>query len=105
MQPKSIGRTEDGIQIEWQDGHVSLYSAMFLRRKCPCAVCKDVPNRVEGMIPELPNPIHIQAAQQMGWYALQFSYSDKHDTGIYSYEMLRQICPCAQCRSAGVNLA
>jgi DUF971 family protein len=102
MQPKSITRTSDGIQIEWQDGHISSFSAKFLRRKCPCAVCKETPKRVDGMIPLSAlsvTPVEIKAANQMGWYALQFVFSDNHDTGIYSYEILRKNCPCEKCKT------
>ncbi len=103
MQPKSINRVDHGIQIEWQDGHVSAYSAEHLRRACPCAVCKEVPERVAtGLLPLAAlggRKVDILKAQPVGWYALQFTFSDQHDTGIYAYEFLRQICPCELCRA------
>lgn len=102
MQAKALRRTDEGIEIEWQDGHVSSFSAEILRRRCPCAVCKAVEGREAGMIPRYllpPKKIHILGAQPMGWYAFQFQFSDKHDTGIYSYEFLRQNCPCPQCQA------
>ena len=30
----------------------------------------------------------------VGRYALQFEWSDGHDSGIYTYEYLRELCPC-----------
>ena len=38
-----------------------------------------------------------QAATQVGSYAIQISFTDGHSTGIYSYDHLRNICPCAEC--------
>ncbi len=100
FQPKSLNRSADGIQIEWLDGHVSPYPVLLLRRMCPCAVCKGLPDREAGLIPASHFPaekMEILGAKQIGWYALQFTFSDRHDTGIYSYVILRQQCPCAEC--------
>jgi DUF971 family protein len=43
-----------------------------------------------------PKP-KAQSAQAVGQYAIQISFSDGHSTGIYSYDLLRSICPCAEC--------
>jgi DUF971 family protein len=32
-------------------------------------------------------------AQLVGNYALKITWSDQHDTGIYSFQYLREICP------------
>jgi len=34
----------------------------------------------------------------VGRYALSIEWSDRHDTGIYSYDTLRSLCPCADCQ-------
>jgi DUF971 family protein len=46
----------------------------------------------------------VEALDHMtvGRYALQFLWSDGHDTGIYPYEMLRKICLCDECVKARV---
>jgi Uncharacterized protein conserved in bacteria len=101
MQPKSIDRSAEGIKIVWQDGHESLYAEQALRESCPCAVCRGT----HGTPPFVPNPsapkVRILSAKPMGWYALQFVFSDQHDTGIYSYELLRGLCRCEKCSAAG----
>ena len=38
-----------------------------------------------------------KAANAVGNYAIQLTFSDGHSTGIYSYDHLRTICPCATC--------
>jgi DUF971 family protein len=51
-----------------------------------------------------PKP-RATAATVVGNYAIQVSFNDGHATGIYSYDHLRNICPCPECtktfRAAG----
>jgi DUF971 family protein len=39
--------------------------------------------------------LHVE---QVGHYAIKIDWSDGHNTGIYSFEHLRKICPCAECK-------
>ena len=42
--PKSVKvnlTTGTGVDIEWNDGHVSHYNFAYLRDACPCAMCED----------------------------------------------------------------
>ena len=36
--------------------------------------------------------------EPVGNYAIRIEWSDGHNTGIYSFDHLRKICPCAECR-------
>jgi len=45
------------------------------------------------------------AAAQVGNYAIRISFSDGHSTGIYSYDHLRSICPCAVCAKSAAAKA
>lgn len=99
--PKSIKRENNSIHIEWSDGHKSVLEFAYLRRKCPCVMCKSTEfSSAEGGV-ELPSfqskPIDIVASAPVGNYALNFKFNEGHDTGIYSYEHLRKICPCPEC--------
>ena len=38
--------------------------------------------------------------EPMGHYAIRIDWNDGHNTGIYSYDHLRKICPCEQCKPA-----
>jgi DUF971 family protein len=42
--------------------------------------------------------IMLQDIEPVGRYALQFKWSDGHDTGIYSYKLLRGLCQCDLCQ-------
>jgi DUF971 family protein len=46
-----------------------------------------------------PKP-RAQSASQVGNYAIQINFNDGHSTGIFSYDYLRMMCPCAECAKA-----
>lgn len=98
-QPTSTELQPDGIYIDWDDGHSSCYPHRQLRGECRCAACV---NELSGrrMVGYEDVPEDVQALDWMtvGRYALQFLWSDAHDTGIYPYAALRhEICPCSEC--------
>lgn len=100
-----------GVDIVWADGHASHYDFVYLRENCPCATCNDERIKKESLgeasptfvsspaLPMFKPKPRAQSATPVGQYAIQLSFSDGHSTGIYSYEHLRSICPCAECSS------
>jgi DUF971 family protein len=38
------------------------------------------------------------SAHAVGRYAIQFNWQDGHNGGIYSWEYLRRVCQCQECR-------
>ena len=44
--------------------------------------------------------VRAQSASQVGNYAVQINFNDGHNTGIFSYDYLRSVCPCAECAAA-----
>ena len=92
-----------GIKIDWSDGHQSDYSLRYLRDHCPCASCTgahgDKPAKAAEVSPfqMYQAALKIQAVQPAGSYALVIEWNDGHKSGIYSYDHLRDICPCAEC--------
>ncbi len=100
-----------GVEIEWKDGHLSSYTFPFLRDACPCAMCNEerqksgrAPGEPAGAKPgELPMfkpAIKPETAEGVGKYAIQFKWNDGHQTGIYSWKWLREVCPCEECRKS-----
>jgi DUF971 family protein len=86
------------VTIRWADAHVSTYEARYLRGRCPCAQCVSETSGVRLVHEEHIDPsVAIAAARTVGNYALHFDWSDGHTTGIYSFDYLRRICPCAPC--------
>ena len=98
-----------GIQIDWKDGHHSKYGLTWLRDKCPCAACTGAhgtePRKAETGASSTPFPmfkpaLKMLAVEGVGNYAIRIDWSDGHNSGIYSYEHFRSICPCQQCNGA-----
>src|SRR5947208_1391312 len=101
----AISRSK-GIEIDWKDGHHSSYGTEYLRDWCPCATCTGShgtePRRKSSEQPANPFQMYTPkigmiAAEPVGHYAVKISWNDGHSTGIYSYDHLRAICPCAEC--------
>lgn len=100
--PDHIGPTEDGsaLRIEWKDGHESVYQPRRLRLSCPCAGCVDEMTGQRTLTSAtVPDDVYPQAIHYVGRYALQFIWSDGHQTGFYTYDLLRSLCDCEICGS------
>jgi len=95
-----IGPTSDGkaLEIQWKEGHKSVFDPRYLRLNCPCAGCVDeMTGRRTLDSAMVPEGIHPTAIHYVGRYALQFVWSDGHDTGFYTFETLRGLCTCGEC--------
>ena len=97
--PKNIEKIDDDrLKITWEDGHESKFTFQFLRQNCPCASCKDEWSGEMLLDPAtVPESTQSTRAELVGNYALSFSFSDGHATGIYSFENLRKLCRCEEC--------
>ncbi len=94
LQPLDIGPSEDGsaLRIRWDDGTESVLAPRDLRMNCPCAGCVDEMSGHRILKPEDVSPdIHMTAIHYVGRYALQFVWSDGHDTGLYPFTLLREL--------------
>jgi DUF971 family protein len=106
--PRALDLKKDrGLTIEWADGATSYYSIAYLRKMSPSA---DVRQQREE---QRKNPLAVLSAstvkamesqsagagltalgaELVGNYALRVRFSDGHDTGIYSWQYLREIDP------------
>ena len=100
---RDIGPTEDGsaLRILWEDDHESVYRPRDLRMSCPCAGCVDEGTGKRTLTETMvPSDIYPQEIHYVGRYALQFVWSDGHDTGLYSFDLLRGLCRCDECSQA-----
>lgn len=109
MIPTDIKKThENKLGIIWDDGHESAFSMLMLRKRCPCATCKNAkesvsqdPLRVLSPNEVISDNIQIREAEIVGRYAVQFTWSDGHREGIYSFDYLLELCECKKCKAAG----
>ena len=104
----------EGVDIVWQDGHRTHLNIRSLRQACPCATCNDLhgtgasldqpsqPSPPSAALPIFkPSGATLLGVEPVGRYALQFTFSDGHKTGIYTWEHLRRLCGCVACAAAG----
>jgi ATP-binding protein involved in chromosome partitioning len=91
--PRDIRREDaDTLVIDWDDGVTTRYAVRELRLECPCAGCRDEVTGVRLLDPaKVPAGVRPLRLQSVGNYALKISWSDGHDTGIYTFDRLRRI--------------
>ena len=93
IEPVQIVEESDSeISIKWSDDAETQYTATQLRRSCPCAGCINEWTG-EKMLDDakIPEDISIKHTSIVGRYALNFHFSDGHDTGIFSFAFLRKV--------------
>ncbi|HET6577813.1 MAG TPA: DUF971 domain-containing protein [Gemmatimonadales bacterium] len=97
--PYAINRRDDGLLIEWDNaGHQALYPARDLRLACPCAACVEEASGRPLLDPAtVPADIRPLSVALVGTYGLRVQWSDRHGTGIYTFERLLAACPCERC--------
>ena len=94
----TVDHNQRVLTIAWKDGLVTSLPFNLLRKECPCATCNDQRSKQAANPLSLTlrsGPIITQAevtkVEPMGRYALQLTFNDGHDTGIYTYEFLRSV--------------
>ncbi len=101
--PEEALLEDDGktVRLQWSDGHQGKHSAYDLRLNCQCASCVDEDSGRRLLDPgAVPLDVAVRTVQQVGRYALAFAFTDGHDTGIYRYALLRDLCECDACQAA-----
>jgi len=88
------------LRIEWNDGQKREIAFGELRNACPCATCREKRNQPEpaaglGGLPVLSmaeaRPLTVEGMRPVGNYAYSIAFSDGHDTGIFTLELLRSL--------------
>ncbi len=89
--PGRSGLKPPSVHITWADGHESAYEGGLLRFICPCALCRGhAPGEVDPPAWEACKDVRVSHAAPVGQYALRFTMSDGHETGIFMYDLLRE---------------
>lgn len=100
----TVEHSDQIMRIEWADGHTSEYNLHGLRKACPCVTCK-------GGHENMGEPIDMNVFDEIidvdrriddleivGNHALKITWGDGHNTGMYRWQYLREICPCEECK-------
>jgi DUF971 family protein len=85
------------LLIDWSDGQRREYAIAALRDHCPCATCRErrATPAAKSLLPVLQlaeaRPLTLAGMKPVGHYAYSIEFSDGHDTGIYTFELLREL--------------
>ncbi len=106
LTPSGLSRDGDrAIVITWNDGTSTSWTVGELRKICPCATCREKKRGEEGkaaattkrQMPGLPvlsaaeaRPLTIEAMNPVGTYAYNIVFSDGHNSGIFTFDLLRK---------------
>lgn len=92
LAPKAIKAKDGNVAIQWNDGQESSYTGRQLRLACKCAACVDEWSHASLIQPDqIPVLVKADKIEVVGNYALHFRWSDGHETGIYTYDYLREL--------------
>ncbi|MFH2129394.1 MAG: DUF971 domain-containing protein [bacterium] len=82
------------MHVIWRDGVHTIYKYWDLRSECPCASCVDELTGEKVLDDStIPDDIHPVKSAYIGNYALEILWSDDHNTGIYTFQKLRDEYP------------
>jgi len=93
--PSDIQIIGGEVALRWSDGAESFITFATLRANSPSAEVKgerDIfGNQYGGEAPKNYVGVEVTGWEQVGNYAIRFEFSDGHRTGLYTYDLLRQL--------------
>jgi DUF971 family protein len=81
------------FEITWDDGQVAEYAWEPFRRACPCAYCSGegaYKGNIDSSTVFTERQTELKEVFAVGRYGLTPEWADGHDTGIYTFKMLRR---------------
>ncbi len=91
-------RDGNKLLMAWSDGQQREITFGELRKACPCATCREQrkePPQPSGGLQVISmaeaRPLKIESMSPVGNYAYSIAFSDGHDTGIFTLELLRSL--------------
>ena len=81
------------MALAWSDGSESFIELERLRRQCPCAACGGEPDLLGNVerphVSYGPHSFEMRSFRFIGGYAMQPTWNDGHDSGLYPFRLLR----------------
>lgn len=100
----AIESSGSGLCVTWSTGETTVLSSTLLRISCPCATCEEKrgarshekplstrKTALRVLAADLSQELDLKEIWSIGNYAIGIRWGDNHDTGIYSYEVLREL--------------
>jgi DUF971 family protein len=95
LRPLDVQLIGSEVALRWSDGAESFIAVPKLRANSPSASVRgehDIfGNKYGGEAPRDHADVSVLGWEFVGGYAICFNFSDGHRTGLYSYELLRQL--------------
>ena len=81
------------FEIHWSDGSAYRLPFKYVRGECPCAACIDewTGKRILDLN-TIPDEIQPDQLAPRGNYAVHITWSDGHASGLYTWDLLYEIC-------------
>jgi DUF971 family protein len=89
-----LDRARGTLRVVWADGKRSAFDWEYLRWRCPCAWCSgegDRPGALQDRTELRADETEMTDVELVGRYAVQPTWKDGHDTGIYTFRALRAL--------------
>lgn len=92
--PQNIRALRDpaALELSWANEEARRIAYRLIRESCPCAACVD---EITGErildVTTIPEDIRPADVAFVGNYALKITWSDGHDTGLFTWEKLRAL--------------
>jgi len=95
LTPTDVQVIGSEVALRWSDGGESYIPFATLRANSPSASVRgerDIfGHQYGGEAPTDYRGVEVVGWERVGNYAIRFEFSDGHNTGLYSYELLRQL--------------
>ncbi len=87
-----VHRDQRILELVWQAQDITRLPFQAVRQGCRCAVCVDEFTGRRLLDPDsVPADLDVLDVSLTGNYAMKFRWSDNHDTGLFTWDHLRQI--------------
>src|SRR5579872_6884509 len=96
MRPVDMQQIGEELAVKWSDGSESYLTLEKLRRHCPCAGCQGETDIMGNLYknpdkPYTPSAFQLRHISTVGGYAIQPTWGDGHNSGLYSFDYLKKI--------------
>lgn len=86
----------DMLLVSFSDGSESVVSLKLLRDRCPCASCAGETDALGNIYKSQPQQLTeksyvLSGLQPVGYYGIRPFWSDSHNTGIFTIELLKEL--------------
>ena len=79
------------LAVEFDDGQAGSIPYTRLRAESPSAEVRGHGSGPRPPQPPVPDDISVTGADPVGRYAVRIRFSDGHDSGLYTWTLLRQL--------------